>query len=66
MSNVEEDNQKLNAKIKNLENDLEQLNKHRKKVERVLKHATDSLVIALSVKYFFFEILILNVNLNIF
>lgn len=49
LSNYQENNQKLDNKLKYVENELQEANKQRLKIERVLKQATDSLVIALSV-----------------
>lgn len=45
---IEKDNEQFAFKIKKLEEDLVATNRYRNKVERVLKQATDALVIALS------------------
>ncbi|CAF0843075.1 unnamed protein product [Brachionus calyciflorus] len=48
LGDYQEENIKLHDKLKIVENELQLSNKHKAKVERILKQATDSLVIALS------------------
>ena len=49
MTDSKTENDKLKDEVKNLKAELNLAQKHRNKIEKVLKQASDSLVIALSV-----------------